>query len=323
MRRLRTIPILVALAVLAAAAIYRSTSSSVEASAQAVKAEPLTDKVSAQAPAGKAESAEVGIKKITAEYEKAFNAADAKAVAALWTEEGQYVGADGEVQNGRAAIEKNLTDFFKANPNAKAEVRVENIRLIGRGTATAEGVVSLKAPGEELATESHYTALHVLEDGVWRAASVQEWVHDPATHVTPKSMEWMIDDWTAKGDRGEVKITFAWDEDKVFIKGNYSITKDGKTVSTGIQMFGQNPGGGLRSWTFDSSGITNEGLWVKDGTRWVSEVTGVLPDGTEISSVNIIVPLGPNAYTWQTTDRAANGVPLPALPPVKVTRVKK
>ena len=62
---------------------------------------------------------------------------------------------------------------------------------------------------------------------------------------------------------------------------------------------------------------------MRDGTRWLNEVTGVLPDGTEITSVSVVVPLSADAFTWQTTDRAANGVPLPALPPIKVTRVKK
>lgn len=268
-------------------------------------------------------AAEAGIKAITAEYAKAFNATDAKAAAALWTEAGEYVAADGEVQTGRAAIEKSLAEFFKANPKATAEVRVENVRSIGRGTASVEGVMLLKVPTEEHPIESRYTALHVLEDGKWHAASVREWVPDPATELTTKSLEWMIGDWTAKGDAGEVKISYAWDEAKTFIVGKYAITKDGKAVSSGTQMFGRNPGGGLRTWTFDSSGTTCDGVWVKDGSRWLNEATGVLRDGTEVASLNVIVPLGPDAFTWQTTDRAVGDTPLPALPPVKVTRVKK
>lgn len=268
-------------------------------------------------------AAEAGVKAITAEYAKAFNAADAKTAAALWTEAGEYVAADGEVQTGRAAIEKSLAEFFKTNPKATAEVRVESVRAIGRGTASVEGVVLLKVPTEEQVVESRYTALHVLEDGKWHAASVREWVPDPATELTTKSLEWMIGDWTAKGDAGEVKIGYAWDESKTFIIGKYAIMKDGKAVSSGTQMFGRNPSGGLRTWTFDSSGTTCDGVWVKDGSRWLNEASGVLSDGTEVTSLNVIVPLGSDAFTWQTTDRAIGDTPLPALPPVKVTRVKK
>ena len=45
------------------------------------------------------------------------------------------------MQSGRAEIEKGLAEFFKANPKATAEVEVVGVRPIGRGTATAEGVV--------------------------------------------------------------------------------------------------------------------------------------------------------------------------------------
>jgi uncharacterized protein (TIGR02246 family) len=312
--------LLVVLAGVTATVAFRTVSQPAEA--QTKNGSP-PESNAIQKSSGKADGAEEGIKKITAEYEKAFNAADAKAAAALWTENGEYMGDDGEVQAGREAIEKSLAKFFKENPKATVEVQIEKVRVIGRGTAHVDGLVRLKLPGDEMPEESQYTALHVLEDGAWRAASVREWVPDPATNVTLKSMEWLIGDWAAKGDAGEVKITYTWDENKTFINGKYTITKDGKTVSSGMQILGRNPEGGLRSWAFDSSGITNEGLWAKDGTRWVSEVTAVLPNASEMTSLNIIVTLGPDAFTWQTTDRAVNGVPLPALPPIKVTRVKK
>jgi uncharacterized protein (TIGR02246 family) len=293
-----------------------------EARAEKKSAEQAVARVGQQ-PA-KADGAEAGIKAITAEYAKAFNAADPKAAAALWTEEGEYEGADGEVIRGRAEIEKSFVEFFKARPKATAEIRVESVRVIARGLATAEGVVSLKIPGEEAALESRYTALHTLEDGKWLAVSIREWVPDPATEVTPKQLEWLIGEWVSKGDAGaEVKIVSAWDEDRMFITSKYTVTKDGKTISKGTQVIGRNPNGGLRSWLFDSSGTTSDGVWVRDGKNWMNEASGVLPDGTEVTSVNILIPLGPDAYTWQTTERAVNGVSVEALPPVKVTRVKK
>jgi uncharacterized protein (TIGR02246 family) len=290
----------------------------------AVPAPPVAPAVAVAAqPPAKAEGAEAGIKAITAEYVKAFNAGDAKTAAALWTTEGEYIGDDGETHKGRAEIEKGLAAFLKANPKATVEIQVENARVLGRGIASAEGLVRVTVPGADTPDESRYSALHVLEDGKWHAASVRELALDPATDITVKAMDWIIGEWTAKGDTGEVKLTYKWDENKVFISGFYEITKDGKRLSGGTQVIGRNPGGGLRSWTFDNSGTTNHGIWVKDGSRWLNEVTGLLTDGSEITSLNIIVPLSPDSFTWQTTDRAAAGLPLPALPPLKVTRVKK
>lgn len=306
----------------AVATAFRDRPADPEKPDPAVAVVPGAVPLAAQPPA-KVEGAEAGIKAATAEYAKAFNAGDAKAAAALWTTEGEYIGANGETHRGRAEIEKGLAEFFKANPKATVAIEVENVRPLARGTASCEGVVKVTVPGDDTPNESRYTALHVLEDGKWYAASVREWAEDPATDVTLKAMEWIIGEWSAKGSAGEVKLTYKWDTNKTFIRCEYETAKDGKSVSHGTHVIGKNPGGGLRTWTFDSSGTTSDGLWVRDGTRWINEATGLTPDGTEITSLNIIVPISADAFTWQTTDRAANDVPLPALPPVKVTRVKK
>lgn len=276
------------------------------------------------APPAQATEAEAGIKAITAEYAKAFNANDAKAASLLWTDAGEFVGADGERAVGRDQIARGLAEFFKENPKTTAEVVVESVQQRSRGVAIAEGVIRVKLAGQTEAGESRYTAIHVLEDGKWLAASVTEWVPDPALDLTLKNFEWLLGEWSAKGNDGaEVKLAYSWDEDKAFITGKYAVTKDGKTVSKGTQVFGVNQAGGLRSWMFDSTGTTSEAVWVRDEKRWVNETTGVLPDGSEVTSVNVIVPLGPDAFTWQTTERTVNGVPADPFPPLKVTRVKK
>ena len=41
-----------------------------------------------------------------------------------------------------------------------------------------------------------------------------------------------------------------------------------------------------------------------------------------IRLLNILIPLGKDAFTWQSLDRTAAGSALPDQPPVKVTRVK-
>jgi uncharacterized protein (TIGR02246 family) len=278
----------------------------------------------AQDPPAKAdEAAEAGVKAAAAEFRKAFDAGDAKAVAALWTADAEYSGPDGETVRGRDAIEKMYAELFKAQPKATVESAPESVRALGRRAVVAEGTLTVKLPDDPEPGVSRYSALLVREDDGWRLASVREWVPDPATDVTPKDLGWLVGEWAAKGDGGELKITYAWDENKVFLHGKYTLTKDGKTVSSGMQVIGMNPGGGLRSWMFDSSGTTSDGVWVRDEKRWLQEAVGVLPDGTEVTSASVIIPLGPDSFTWQATDRAMNGEPLPALPPVKVTRVKK
>jgi uncharacterized protein (TIGR02246 family) len=313
--------ILAGLFVVGACAVI-GTRVSVTAQAEAPPAVDKTASDPAPRDAKAADKPDAGVKAITAEYAKAFNARDAKAAAALWTDDGEFTGVDGDPIRGRAAIEKSLADEFKAHPKAAIAVQVESVRVVGRHTALAEGVIKLTAPGATDVSDTHYSALHVLEDGQWRAASVREWLPDPELAASTKHLDWLVGDWTAKGEAGTLAISYAWDENKTFLNGKYSITRDGKTVSSGTQVFARDPSGGLRSWMFDSTGTFNAGTWQREGKHWIENVTGTLPDGAEIESVNVLIPLGKDAYTWQTTERTADGTPIAPLKPIKVTRTK-
>lgn len=306
MSRRRLLPRLAA-AALAAAAPHRT----------AARPDP------AARPPGKADDAAAGIRQNADEYTKAFNAGDAKAAAKSWTADGEYTDADGETYRGRDAIEKELAAFLKDHPKATVEIAVGAVRPLGRGLAAAEGVVTTRTPADPEPTVTRFGGVFVREDDGWKVATLRDWVPDPAVDVTVADLGWLAGEWAATGDGGALRITYTWDENKVFLNGAYSLAKDGKVVSSGTQKIGTNPAGGLRSWLFDGSGATGDGIWTRDGTRWLVESTGTLPDGTELTAVNVLVPLGPDAFTWQPTQRAADGVGLPDQPPVKVTRVKK
>jgi uncharacterized protein (TIGR02246 family) len=273
-------------------------------------------------PASAEQTLEAGIKSITDQYVKAFNARDAGAAAALWTENGEFIGEDGVTIRGRAAIEKSFAEEFKASPKAILEVRLDSVRPLGRHTAMAEGTTKLKTPGNSEAIETKYSALHVLEDGKWLTASVREWSIDPGTEAGTKFLDWHVGQWTAKGHRGDVSITYAWDENKKFLHGTYSITKDGKVVASGTHILGLNPSGGLRSWSFDSSGAFSNANWIHEGNRWIEESTGTLSNGAASDSISVVIPLGADAYCWQTIERTVDGVQHPPMTPIKVSRVK-
>lgn len=263
-----------------------------------------------------------GIRTITEEYVKAFNSGDAKAAASLWTPDGEYTGIDGQTIRGQAEIEKLLAADFKARPKIQIEIQVESIRPLSRTTALAEAAVKLKSPGTAAIEETRYSALHVLEDGKWRVASNREWISEPETNADMKQLDWFVGNWTAKGPVGTITLSYSWDETRTYLNGKYTISKDGKTSSTGTQIFRLIPNGGLRAWTFDSSGTYCTGLWTRESNRWIDESKGTKPDGTEVTATNVLIPLGPDSFCWQTTEREANGVSLSPLPPIKVTRVK-
>jgi uncharacterized protein (TIGR02246 family) len=262
------------------------------------------------------------IRKTADEFVEAFNKGDAKAVAAFWTREGEFTGPDGETIRGRDAIEKDYVEFFKSHPKAKISVHVESVRLLGRYTALEEGMLKLLLPGDKEPGASRYSVLHVRDEDGWRMASVREWVPDPASLVSVKDLDWLIGEWAAREGEMEVRTVYEWDADKAILRCRYTLKKDGKVTSSGTQFIAKNPAGGLRSWLVDSSGAVGDSLWSREEDRWVIEASGTLPDGSEVTAVNILIPLGKETFTWQSTERTAAGSPLPNTPPVKVTRVK-
>jgi hypothetical protein len=202
------------------------------------------------------------------------------------------------------------------------EVHIESLRLLGRQAALEEGALKLRLPGEKEPGVSRYSVLHVREDDGWRMASVREWVPDPAELVSLKDLDWLIGDWVAKEGDTELRTSYAWDEDHAFLRCRYTLKEGGNVVSSGTQVIGKDPAGGLRSWLFDRSGSFGESSWSRDENRWVLDATGTLPDGSTTTAVNILIPLSKDAFTWQSVERTAAGSPLPDAPPLKVTRVK-
>ena len=92
---------------------------------------------------------------------------------------------------------------------------------------------------------------------------------------------------------------------------------------TGGQIIGWDPKlGKIVSWHFDAQGGYGKDMWTKDGAKWVIEATGVLRDGSESSSVNIVTPLEPNSFTWQSIKRTLDGVSLPDVLPAKLVKVQ-
>src|SRR5262249_21654096 len=62
-------------------------------------------------------------------FVEAFNKGDAKAVAALWTEQGESIDEGGAVLRGRAEIEKAYAELFREKPGIRAELDTRSIRF--------------------------------------------------------------------------------------------------------------------------------------------------------------------------------------------------
>jgi uncharacterized protein (TIGR02246 family) len=262
---------------------------------------------------------DAAIRASSKDFIKALEKGDAKAVAAFWTEEGEYIADNGTTFRGRAAIEDAYAKFFAKNPKLRAEAQIDAIHFVSKDSAIEEGFMKTYNEKSKLPNSSRYSVLHVREGGKWLMAVVREW---PDEGTTLRDIDWLIGSWTAKTDDGEVRTTYEWDESKKFIRMRFTITMKGQTIN-GSEMIGRDPRSGqLRSWLFEDDGGFGEAVWTWDGKRWLLEAGGVQADGSEMTAVNILTPVDKDSFTWQSNDRTLDGDDLPNIPPVKVTRVK-
>jgi uncharacterized protein (TIGR02246 family) len=258
------------------------------------------------------------IEKSSAEFARAFAKGDAKAIAALWTEDGEYHDEGGTSLRGRAAIEQAFREHFKEKTGAAVEVLIESIRFPARDLAIEEGLVRQTSPGKELPATTRYSVLHAREGGQWKIAVAREWGAD---QDRLEDLAWLIGTWHVKLQDNDVSLTFTREKDKPFISGRFTKKAKGKTVAGGTMKIALDPQTGrLRSWHFDDDGGYGHAHWLRDGNRWVLDAAGVGADGTDTASVNILGRVSHDAITWRSIDRVAGERHLPDTTPIKLTR---
>lgn len=260
------------------------------------------------------------IRQSAKDYSAAFEKGDAKAVAAFWTETGEYHEENGESIVGRAALEKAYAEHFKSKPKGKVDIEIVSIHFPSRDTAIEDGVIRASQSGPELPTSTRYSVLHVREDGKWKVAVTREWGAD---NDKLHDLQWLIGNWAAKSKDHEIDMRFEWNATKTLIRNHFTTKEGGKVTASGTQIIGLDPKSGrLRSYMFDDEGGRGESLWVRDGSRWVLESVGVTPGASDTKSLNIIARINDDAFSWRSIDRVIGDRRVADTDPVKVTRVK-
>ncbi|MGD9646491.1 MAG: SgcJ/EcaC family oxidoreductase [Pirellulales bacterium] len=266
-------------------------------------------------------------KAIRASAEKflaAFRSGDGKALAAAWTENGEYVNDQGVAIRGRAAIEKAYAELFKARKPNEASMQIDEIRFLSRDSAIEDGTFTVAGDNPNEVVVSRYCALHVRENGGWRLAQMREWAAEASAQGDPLAkLAWLVGKWSAKTEQHELRLTYSWlDQGHTFLENRFQVIVEGKPQGSGVQIIGRDPDTGLlRSWTFDSRGTVANGIWTFDKGRWLIESTNTSPDGDIVAATNVLVPGTADSFTWQSLVAGENAAPLSAHP-IKVTRVK-
>lgn len=285
---------------------------------------PATARAAAQPPASDNkvdEANRAAIRKSARDFEKAFATGDPKAVAAFWTDDGEFQDSSGDLIIGRADIEKAFAEFFKHNAKPKLEILIDSIRFPAPNMAIEEGLLRQSGGGRALPTTTLYSVTHCRGPDGWRIATVREW---GAGQHRLEDLEWLVGTWKAKVPDGEVTLTFARDPKKPFINAEFAKKAKDKVVTSGTMRIGIDPQRGqLRSWHFEDDGGHGQSLWLRDGNNWVLDCIGVNAEGAPHEAVNILGRLNGNEITWRSIDRVVGDQPLPDTAPVKLVRTQK
>lgn len=243
-----------------------------------------------------------------AAFTKAFNAGDAKALAATFTTDAEMIDEDDEVVEGREEIEARFAAGFAEFKGATITLESESIRFLSAETALVRGRSVISTP-EGLVEPTRYTVVFVKQEGKWLQASVRdEYDNTVKPHERLKELEWLLGEWVNESDDAVVFTSCTWSPDKNYLIRNYTVQIAGRPAMSGTQRIGWDPlTRQFKSWVFDSEGGYGEGYMVRDAERWVIKAVGVRADGRHDTATQVLTRVNKDMVRWKSIDRSSSG----------------
>lgn len=264
---------------------------------------------------------EVAIRQAVQSYVEAFNRGDAAAVAAQWSDDGEYVAPSGERFKGRKKIEAALKSFFAENKDVQLQASTSAIRFPSPNRAMETGTATVTRPGQG-PEETQYIAAYVKKGGAWKLTSVRE-EEGSVSYQHLKDLEWLIGEWIDRDENATLDTVYQWARNNSFIMGAFTVLIQDKVDLQGTQIIGWDPvAKTIRSWVFDSQGGFGQGTWSKHGDQWVVDSKGFLSTGEKVSAINTYTYVDDNTFTFQSTGREIGGEPMPDIDSVTVIRTQ-
>lgn len=263
------------------------------------------------------------LRELADEFVTAFNTGDAQALAAQFAPQAEIVDLDGNVVQGREAIQEFYAEQLQT-PLFKIAIQIESLRFLGDSLAIEDGRVTLSSEDEEFTERSRYTVVHARQGGKWLIVSSRD-VASPHDRLPPhehlKQLAWLVGDWVEEAGDSAVTTSCHWDEHKNFLLTDYTVKVAGRTTMSGRQRIGWDPlTRQIKTWTFDSDGGYGEGYWHLDGDRWLVKLSGVAADGRTGSTTQIHKRHNNHTRTWSAVDRVLGGERLPDIEEITVVR---
>jgi len=244
------------------------------------------------------------------QYVAALKRGDRETAAAFWTPQGDLIDAAGRAAKGRDLARE--IQPAAATAAAGPVLTVDSLRLITPDVAIEDGRTQWTGAAGSEAAVMRFSAVWVRQSGKWLLDSVRESAVDPNSHEARlQSLDWLVGKWVGAGDGPAIEVDCQWSLDRHFLLREIR-TQSPEGPLTVSQRIGWDPASRqIKSWTFDSHGGHGLGTWSGDGQQWTIAAKGVLPDGRQAASRNILVRDGADALRWETVEHTIDGGPGP------------
>ena len=276
---------------------------------------------------------EAAIRAATGRYLAALSRGDGKALADMWTPDGDIIDDEGRVTNGREAV----AGIAPADgPRREPTIRETRLRFVTDDVAIEDGVVTVTPPDGGEPHEGWFSATWVRQEGGFRLAGLRESrIAAPRDAATLADLSWMVGDWTVAEDhaageggprRNEPRIDLSvnWNPTRTFLIRELTITPPDAANAAPTQItqrIGWDPlSRQIVSWVFGSDGSHGEAIWSREDGTWVARTRSVLPDGTQTSALNIYAYDGTDRCAWRSIPTHVGGE---HAPHVSMTMVRK
>jgi uncharacterized protein (TIGR02246 family) len=248
----------------------------------------------------------------------AYNQADAKGLAAVFTDDAILFGQDGEDVRGRDAIGRHYGEAFEIGPTCKIVEEVESVHFLSPEVASVIGHFHLDDEKGTALFSGRYSLIAVRKQNQWKLAELRDLAAasgDTADRGGPlRQLEWLVGDWVDEGEEGKAVSTVRWEEGQKFLVRKYSLKADGEPDRSRTQWIGWDPQAKqIRSWVFDSEGDFGQGQWTRSGNAWIIKTTGVSGDGLTTSSTQVIEPINRDSLKLRATERIVGTELLPDI----------
>jgi uncharacterized protein (TIGR02246 family) len=274
---------------------------------------------------------EAAIRATADAYVKALAAGDSKAIAAMWTPDGDIIDDTGAVLSGRQSATL-ASDVPDPDPSGRPEFQVNEtqLRFLTNEVAIEDGTVEVIPPVGE-PRQGRYSATWVKHEGSWKLGALREAHGEPPPPAAVlDELDWLVGDWVvidapARADdpeKAQIEVSARWNASKTFLNRTMTITISPTVPPLEIsQRIGWDPlSRSIHSWMFGSDGSHGESNWTREGTSWVAQARAVHPDGTLSTSLNIYTYDGKDRCVWKSIPTHVGSE---AMPTVKMTMVRK